>query len=76
MWNADGNFDRHDAFVMLMLIREDKLIMNGDSNFKSRHEERDSDYLGEDKFFTNNYNKNDKKEKWEKQLERLGKKSS
>ena len=29
LWNANGNFDRHDAFLMLMLLREEKLRLFG-----------------------------------------------
>lgn len=54
-WNPDGNFDRHDALAMLMLIREDKLRLLGDMTASEAAAERDLDYLGDDEFFKNNY---------------------
>lgn len=51
LWNMDGNFDRHDAMMMLMLLREDKLRLNGDGDFESRYNDNDADYLGNDDFF-------------------------
>ena len=71
MWNSDGNFDRHDALVMLMLLREDKLRLVGDSNFQDRQKNRDINYLGEDAFFQNNYKANPD-DKLMKQLEKIG----
>ena len=54
MWNPDGNFDRVSALGMLMLLREDKMItFNGDLS-KGR-EYTDTTYLGNDPFFTKNY---------------------
>lgn len=55
LWSADGNYDRHDAFGMLMLIREDKLRLLGGNTPDEYNKQRDSNYLGEDKFFTDNY---------------------
>ena len=52
-WNADGNFDRVSALGMLMLLREDKMITFGGSPEKAK--EVPTDYLGNDPFFTNNY---------------------
>lgn len=54
LWNPDGNFDRHDAIVMLMLIREDKLRLLGDNSFEDK-ELIEKDYLGNDPFFESNY---------------------
>lgn len=54
MWTADGNFDRHDALGMLMLLREDKLRLLGDNKFKEDNKV-DLDYLGNDPYFTSNY---------------------
>ena len=54
-WNPDGNFDRHDAMSMLMLIREDKLRMFGENPVGTVLNSRDSNYLGDDPFFKNNY---------------------
>ena len=59
MWNNDGNYDRHDALAMLMLIREDKLRLLGDTSARDAGQNRDVNYLGKDKFFENNYRKND-----------------
>lgn len=55
MWNSDGNFDRHDALGMAMLLREDKLRLLGNRDPKRMEEEADKDYLGNDDFFTKNY---------------------
>lgn len=49
-WNSDGNFDRHDALGMLMLLREDKLRLIGESNIEDTLKE-DPNYLGNDPFF-------------------------
>ena len=54
-WNADGNFDRHDAMIMLMLLREDKLRLLGNMSAKDAINNRDIGYLGKDKFFEKNY---------------------
>lgn len=49
MHNDDGNFDRHDALVMLMLLREDKLrLYNGRPSDYEQVEE-------DDEFFIKNY---------------------
>lgn len=53
-WNPDGNFDRHDALCMLMLLREDKLIKNGSSSF-SDTEVIEKEYLGNDEYFEKNF---------------------
>jgi len=55
LWNPDGNFDRHDALGMLMLLREDKLRLLGVQSPSEAAAERDADYLGDDDFFKNNY---------------------
>lgn len=52
-WNADGNFDRVSALGMLMLLREEKMILFGGEPQKAR--EAPKDYLGNDDFFKNNY---------------------
>ena len=44
---------------MLMLIREDKLRLLGDTSARDAGQNRDVNYLGKDKFFENNYRKND-----------------
>lgn len=54
-YNSEGNFDRVSSMGMLMLYREDKMILyNGDVS-KSKVEEADKTYLGNDPFFRNNY---------------------
>jgi len=60
MWNDDGNFDRHDALAMLMLIREDKLRLLGNQSPKDAISNRDLNYLGQDEFFTKNYRRGKK----------------
>ena len=57
MWNADGNYDRHDALAMLMLLREDKLRLLGDTSPRDAGANRDVGYLGKDAFFEKNYRK-------------------
>lgn len=44
---------------MLMLLREDKLRLLGDTTARDAGLNRDVNYLGKDKFFENNYRKND-----------------
>lgn len=56
MWNPDGNFDRVSSLGMLMLLREDKMILY-DGNLSKSKDTIPSDYLGNDSFFTNNYDK-------------------
>lgn len=55
LWNPDGNFDRHDALVMLMLLREEKLRLFGTDKPEDRINRDDKDDLANDPFFTNNY---------------------
>ena len=54
-WNVDGNFDRVSALGMLMLLREDKMITCGGDVNKTKTTYTSSNYLGNDPFFTNNY---------------------
>lgn len=54
-YNPLGNFDRISAMGMVMLLREDKLILyNGDVS-KEKIEKNRSSYLGNDPFFSTNY---------------------
>lgn len=53
-FNPDGNFDRISSHIMLMLLREDRLIAYQGDLQKSK-EDSDPDYLGNDKFFEKNY---------------------
>lgn len=57
MWTPDGNYDRHDAIIMLMLLREDKLRLLGDTSPRDAGQNRDVGYLGKDAFFEKNYRK-------------------
>ena len=55
LYNSEGNFDRISSMGMLMLLREDKMILyNGDVN-KSKEEDASASYLGNDPFFKTNY---------------------
>lgn len=55
MWNTEGNFDRVSSLGMLMLLREDKIIMyGGDPNISVLTKNR-KDYKGEDDFFKRNF---------------------
>lgn len=53
LYNSEGNFDRISAMGMLMLLREDKMILY-DGNITS-NSAIESNYLGDDPFFKNNY---------------------
>lgn len=55
LWNPDGNFDRHDALGMLMLLREEKLRVFGEDTPQDSVNFNDVDYLGNDEFFKINY---------------------
>lgn len=58
-YNPNINVDRIMSLVQLMLYREEKMILyKGDVEHGTRHE--DSDYLGNDSFFTRNYRKDSK----------------
>lgn len=53
-FNSEGNFDSISALGMLMLLREDKMILyQGDVN--NREDKSSSSYLGNDPFFKDNY---------------------
>lgn len=55
LYNSEGNFDRISSMGMLMLLREDKMILyNGEVN-KDKEEEASASYLGNDPFFKTNY---------------------
>ena len=54
-WNIDGNFDRVSALGMLMLLREDRMILCGGDVTKSNTNYTSTTYLGNDPFFTKNY---------------------
>ena len=59
-WNPDGNFDRVSAMGMLMLYREDKMILFSGNPSKAQ-EQQNSGYAGNDPFFANNYDARFKK---------------
>ena len=54
-YNSEGNFDRIRAFGMLMLYREEFMILYGGDNEGSKNQEIDTTYLGNSDFFTKNY---------------------
>lgn len=59
-WNPDANFDRVSSLGMLMLLREERMIMyNGDVR-QSQSEE--PNYLGNDSFFKSNFDDKFKKD--------------
>lgn len=54
-FNSEGNFDRVSALGMLMLFREDKMVVNK-GDFKSEKKTHAPDnYKGKDPFFRKNY---------------------
>lgn len=54
-YNSEGNFDRISAAGMLMLLREDRIILCQGKVSREKQEKADSSYLGNDPFFRNNY---------------------
>lgn len=54
-YNELGNFDRVSAMMMLMLLREDKMIMYNGNLLSSRSDDTGAGYLGNDPFFKINY---------------------
>lgn len=54
-YNPLGNFDRISAMGMLMLLREDKLILYNGVVSREKSERNNSAYLGNDPFFRKNY---------------------
>lgn len=56
MYNSEGNFDRISAMGMLMLLREDKMILYKGEVNKEKDEKARSNYLGNDSYFERNYN--------------------
>ena len=53
LFNSEGNFDRISAMGMLMLYREDRIVTLKDNLQNTKVPDN---YLGNDKFFTQNYN--------------------
>ena len=56
MYNSEGNFDRISAMGMLMLLREDRMILYKGEVSKEKEEKARSGYLGNDSYFERNYN--------------------
>lgn len=56
MYNSEGNFDRISAMGMLMLLREDRMIIYKGEVSKEKEEKARSGYLGNDNYFERNYN--------------------
>lgn len=54
-YNSEGNFDRISAAGMLMLLREDRIILYQGKVSREKQEKADNSYLGNDPFFRNNY---------------------
>ena len=54
-YNTEGNFDRISAMGMLMLLRQDKMILYQNNISQIRQDEAKSSYLGNDPFFKTNY---------------------
>lgn len=55
LYNSEGNFDRISSMGMLMLLREDKMILYKGEVSKSKEEDASASYLGNDLFFKTNY---------------------
>lgn len=55
LYNSEGNFDRISSMGMLMLLREDKMILYNGEVSRSKEEEASASYLGNDPFFKTNY---------------------
>lgn len=55
LYNSEGNFDRISSMGMLMLLREDKIILYKGEVSKSKEEDTSASYLGNDPFFKTNY---------------------
>lgn len=54
-YNSEGNFDRISAMGMLMLLREDRMILYKGEVSKEKEEKARSGYLGNDDYFDRNY---------------------
>ena len=55
LYNSEGNFDRISSMGMLMLLREDKMILYNGEISKNKEEDVSASYLGNDPFFRTNY---------------------
>ena len=54
-YNEVGNFDRVSSMMMLMLLREERMIRYNGNLLNSREETSNKGYLGNDPFFETNY---------------------
>ena len=63
-FNREGNFDRVSSLGMLMLLREDRITTNKGNFNSSSSTSVETDYLGNDPFFNNNYEKRFSKNQW------------
>lgn len=54
-YNSEGNFDRVSAMGMLMLLREDRMIIYQGDVSKEKQERANNSYAGNDSFFKRNY---------------------
>ena len=63
-FNSEGNFDRVSSLGMLMLLREDRITTNKGNFNSSSSTSVEADYLGNDPFFNNNYDKRFPKNEW------------
>ena len=54
-YNNEGNFDRVSAMGMLMLLRQDKMILYQNNISQIKENQASSTYLGNDPFFKTNY---------------------
>lgn len=54
LWNIDGNYDRVSSMIMLMLLREAKMILCGGDITSTQIDEYQDD-LSNDEFFNRNY---------------------
>ena len=54
-YNSEGNFDRISAMGMLMLLREDRMIIYQGDVSKEKQERANNSYDGNDLFFKRNY---------------------
>lgn len=57
-YNSEGNFDRVSSMGMLMLLREDRMILYQNNVAHNTAETADANYLGNDAFFKRNYDWN------------------
>ena len=56
-YNQEGNFDRVSSLGMLMLLREERMVLYQGNVQKNSREVIEEDYLGNDAFFSLNYDK-------------------